>query len=395
VGDTKAAEGPGVGARLSAEESEMNRGLAGAAALLAISGAISIGCSSDDDSGTAATGGAGASGVAGKGGTTSTGGSTGSAGTTAGGKGGTSAGGSGGNAQNSGGAAGAVEEGGATNGGAAEGGAAGETSSYTAEMVTRGAEIVRGIALCGGCHTATGGAELGGNAQFKNGALPAPNLTSDATGLGDWSDEQIINAFRNGIDDEGRHLDPAMPYWLFHNMSDADAMSVVAFLRSLPKSVGDIGANNPEATAVTPLAASAFPDSSLLASDSNYAAAQAGKYLVSGIAQCVRCHSASTAGLPSGSFFSGAPPANNTTIFGSNLTPDATGISGWTADDVATALKVGKNKDGVTLCGSMPSGTKGYANMSDADAHAIGVYLTTIPAVSKPTAEPSLEPACP
>jgi len=367
----------------------MKRGLAGAAVVLAISGAISIGCSSDDDSGTTAAGGAGAGGVAGKGGTTST------AGIAGGGTGGTVAGGNGGTAQNAGGAAGVVDEAGSANGGAAEGGAAGATSSYTAEMVARGAEIVRGVALCGGCHTASGGAELAGNAQFKNGTLPAPNLTSDATGLGDWSDEQIVNAFRNGTDDEGRHLDPAMPYWLFHNMSDADAMSVVAFLRSLPKVAADIGADNPDATAVTPLATSAFPDSSLLPADANYAAAQTGRYLVSGIAQCVRCHSASTAGLPSGSFFSGAPPANNTTIFGSNLTPDATGISGWTADDVATALKVGKNKDGVTLCGSMPSGTKGYANMSDADAHAIGVYLTTIPAVSKPTAEPSLEPACP
>ncbi len=109
----------------------------------------------------------------------------------------------------------------------------------------------------------------------------------------------------------------------------------------------------------------------------------------------MKCHSPATNGLPSGDFFSGVVPANSTTIFASNITPDVTGIGGWSAADVATALKAGTNKAGRMLCGSMPSGSKGYAGLSDADARAIGVYLTTIPAVSKPTAAPDLEPACP
>jgi len=62
---------------------------------------------------------------------------------------------------------------------------------------------------------------------------------------------------------------------------------------------------------------------------------------------------------------------------------------------VKTALKVGTNKAGVTLCGMMPSAAKGYGGMSDEDAQAIGIYLTTIPAVSSPTTAPSLEGACP
>ncbi|MEJ1960342.1 MAG: hypothetical protein WDO56_01810 [Gammaproteobacteria bacterium] len=90
-----------------------------------------------------------------------------------------------------------------------------------------------------------------------------------------------------------------------------------------------------------------------------------------------------------------AAPANNTTFFSSNITPDSTtGIGGWTPADVATALKLGTNKAGVTLCGSMPSAAKGYGGLSDSDAHAIGVYLTTIPAVTNAAAAPSLEPAC-
>ncbi|HEY3665324.1 MAG TPA: cytochrome c [Polyangiaceae bacterium] len=375
----------------------MKRGLANAAVVLAISSAISIGCGSDDDS-TMSTGGAsGSAGASGKAG------SNGIAGNSVGGKAGMSSGGNsnGGGPEITAGMGGTDigEVGGMPNGEGGEAGAGGAAPIYTAAMVTRGTEIVRAAALCGGCHTATGGTELGGNPAFKNSTLPAPNLTSDATGLGGWTDEQIMNAFRNGVTDKGRHLDPAMPYWLFHNMSDADALAVVAFLRSLPKVSATVGATNPDATAVTPLAPSVFPDSSLLPADANYAAAQVGKYLVSGVAQCVRCHSPATAGLPSASFFSGVPPtlppATNTSIFAPNITPDVTGISGWTADDVATALKVGKNKANVTLCGSMPSAAKGYGGLTDADAHAIGVYLTTIPAVSKAAADPSIEPACP
>lgn len=379
----------------------MGKNFVRAAILLLAAGATSVACSDDDDSSPAA---GGSSGTAGK---ASTSGASGSAtsGSSAGGNAG-SAGSSnlageagamtaeaGGGGMPSAGAGGDTASAGENAGGA--GGAGGAGATYTPAMIARGTLIVRNMALCGGCHTATAGMELGGNPQFKGGALPAPNLTPDATGLGDWSDEQIINAFRNGIDDEGRHLDPAMPYWLFHNMNDEDAMAVVAFLRSLPPSAGAVGEANPDATAVTPLPPSGFPATTLAANDADYAAAQQGKYLVSGVAQCVKCHSPSASGLPAQDYFSGVAPANNTTIFAPNITPDATGLAGWTADDIATALKAGTAKGGATLCGSMPAAAKGYGGMSDSDAHAIGVYLTTIAPVAKAAADPSLEPACP
>ncbi|HWZ91548.1 MAG TPA: c-type cytochrome [Polyangiaceae bacterium] len=359
----------------------MNRHVTNWIALLALGGAVSFGCSSGDDSSGQSNGGSGgAAGAAGHGGT------AGSAGLANGGSSGASV--------STGGGGGTKASAGSANGGSESGGEGGASDGSDA-LRARGALLVRSVALCGGCHTATGGTELAGNPQFKAGALPAPNLTPDKTGLGDWTDQQIMNAFRNGIDDQGRHLDPAMPYWLFHNMSDADAQAIVAFLRSLPPTSAVVGEANPDATPVTPLAPAALPASSLQPKDADYAAAVQGKYLLSGIAQCVRCHSPSNAGLPAPSFFSGVAPTSGTQIFSPNITPDATGISGWSAADVVTALKAGTNKAGVTLCGSMPSGSKGYGGLSDADAHAIGVYLTTIPAVKNASAAPSLEPACP
>jgi cytochrome c553 len=381
----------------------MKNGVLNCAFVLALAGSLSTACGSDDDS-APSTGASGASGASGSGGKSGAAGSSGQAGASGAGTSGTGgasagAGGEGGEGGEGGGSGpenggeGGAANGGESNGG--EGGSAGAAELYTAEQVARGQYLVKSVALCGGCHTATNGAELGGNPAFKNSTLPAPNLTPDATGLGEWSAPKIINAIRNGVDDEGRHLDAAMPYWLFHNLTDNDALAIVAYLRSLPKSAGAVGAANPDATPVAPLALSAYPNSSLASGDPNYGAAQNGRYLLSSAAQCVKCHSPTSAGLPAADFFSGVAPTSATQIFSSNITPDATGISGWTASDVATALKAGTNKAATPLCGSMPSAAKGYGGLTTEDATAIGVYLTTIPAVSNAVAAPSLEPACP
>ena len=385
----------------------MNKRVAQLALVFCIAGAVSVGCGSEDDSTTPPKGGAGGlSGSAGKAGSAGHGGSSGSGldagsgnesgsagdGAFAGGPG-TDQGGAAGSAGDRGDAAGSSQGG--------EGGEGGEAPVYSAQQIERGKVLVGSMALCGGCHTAASGSPLGGNPAF-GGNLGAPNLTNDPSGIGDASDARVINAFRNGIairkdsNDQDRHLNQAMPYWLYHNLTDDDALAIVAYLRSLTPVVAVMGTGKPDAVPVTPFAPSSFPETTLLSTDPEYAAAQKGKYLVSGVVACVKCHSPAASGLPIPDFFSGVAPADPTKIFPPNITPDVTtGIGGWTADDVQKALKQGINKAGVVLCGSMPSAAKGYGGMSDADAHAIGVYLTTIPGINKPSTDPDLEPACP
>ncbi len=111
--------------------------------------------------------------------------------------------------------------------------------------VARGKYLVT-IMGCGDCHTPgyfLGKPDLahplsGSDVGF---AMPGlgihwgPNLTPDAeTGLGKWSDEQIITAFRTGVTPTGRPLIPMMPYGDFVALTDQDARAVVAYLRSLP-----------------------------------------------------------------------------------------------------------------------------------------------------------------
>lgn len=63
----------------------------------------------------------------------------------------------------------------------------------------------------------------------------AANLTSDATGIGNWTEEQFIKALREGKYkglDNSRPLLPPMPWFVYKNMTDDDLRSIFAYLKS-------------------------------------------------------------------------------------------------------------------------------------------------------------------
>ena len=110
--------------------------------------------------------------------------------------------------------------------------AAADAALLTASQ--RGEAVVKKLS-CGLCHnpeTATAGVLSGQQTPLQGSMAYAANLTPDkATGIGDWSDEDIIKSVRTGIDDQGKPLCPTMPH--FSNLSDADAKDLIAYLRSL------------------------------------------------------------------------------------------------------------------------------------------------------------------
>ncbi len=72
--------------------------------------------------------------------------------------------------------------------------------------------------------------------RFADGRwLIPPNLTPDPeTGLGRWSEADMVKAIRTGATPDGRQLNPMMPYLVaFHGMTDQDVLDIVRFLRSL------------------------------------------------------------------------------------------------------------------------------------------------------------------
>jgi mono/diheme cytochrome c family protein len=118
-------------------------------------------------------------------------------------------------------------------------------ASAADDHVARGRYLVT-IAGCSDCHTPgallgspdmkryLGGSDVG-FAIPGAGVFVGQNLTPDKeTGLGKWTDAQIITAIRTGKTPDGRELSPVMPYPALSHLTDVDAQAIVAFLKSLP-----------------------------------------------------------------------------------------------------------------------------------------------------------------
>ena len=111
-------------------------------------------------------------------------------------------------------------------------------------QVQRGKYLVS-IIPCTDCHTPgtflgkpdmgryLAGSEVGFEVPGL-GVFYGPNLTSDKeTGLGNWTREQIATAITTGKRPDGRMLAPAMPVDSFKNLTQADALAIAAYLKSL------------------------------------------------------------------------------------------------------------------------------------------------------------------
>jgi cytochrome c553 len=67
------------------------------------------------------------------------------------------------------------------------------------------------------------------------GASFAGNITSDATGIGNWPEENFIRAIRKGKLkglENGRDLLPPMPWFVYKNLNDEDLKSIFAYLKT-------------------------------------------------------------------------------------------------------------------------------------------------------------------
>jgi mono/diheme cytochrome c family protein len=94
-------------------------------------------------------------------------------------------------------------------------------------------------ANCYSCHTDIdndGAALAGGRAlETEFGIFYSPNITPDkTTGIGDWSDQEFVNAITKGIAPDGSHYYPSFPYISYQNMKREDILAIKAYIFSLP-----------------------------------------------------------------------------------------------------------------------------------------------------------------
>ncbi len=110
-------------------------------------------------------------------------------------------------------------------------------------MIARGEYLANSVGRCFWCHSPQDGSDpssprpemLGaGDVLDEHAPIIAPNLTPDPdTGLGLWTDQQIVRAIREGVGRDGQRLRGDHPAAYYSVISDADVVAIVAYLRSL------------------------------------------------------------------------------------------------------------------------------------------------------------------
>jgi mono/diheme cytochrome c family protein len=262
--------------------------------------------------------------------------------------------------------------------------------------VTRG-KYIFGVAGGCGCHTEPKGPANAGGKKFDGpfGIVYATNITPDLqTGIGSWTDDQIIIAIRLGRRPNGERILPVHPFTSFNGMAEEDLKALVAFLRSVPPVNR---ANTPKKISV-PLFERVFLPAWLITFASKetpppvapVSGLPRGEYLVRAVGHCGECHtprSAMTMAVDNARFLAGnSKKTGPEGQAAPNITPDkATGLGDWTEEQLVTYLGTGNRPDGDVAGGLMGGNIQGtlagYKDLTRADLQAIAQYLKSIPAV--------------
>ena len=111
------------------------------------------------------------------------------------------------------------------------GGARARRASWSAANIWRG----RRIAWSATPRRAARNMPAASAFKLPFGTLYSTNITPDKeTGIGNYSDQDFLDAVHRGIRRDGARLYPAMPFTSYTYMTDADALAIKAYLFSLP-----------------------------------------------------------------------------------------------------------------------------------------------------------------
>ncbi len=277
------------------------------------------------------------------------------------------------------------------------------TAPNDPETIARGAYIFNYGWQCWDCHSQgvpSPDAPQAGGREFdlRNvgpgfGVFYAPNITPDPeTGIGAWTDGEIVRSLREGLNREGRMTFTIMGREFLHGLSDEDALAVVAYLRSLPPVRNEAPPSRLSFMAkallafrvIKPLPAITEP---VVAPPEGETAAY-GEYVARHASSCAECHTPRD--VQKGIFFMDQLFAGSTIAFGGefdhmpaaayapNITPhNARGIGTWSEDDFIAAMTHGTRPDGTVILPFMP--WPYYSFWKPSDLRAVYRYLRSLP----------------
>jgi mono/diheme cytochrome c family protein len=267
------------------------------------------------------------------------------------------------------------------------------------DSAANAAELRRGQYLvaagdCMSCHLRAGGDPLAGGLALDTpfGRIYTANISSDRdTGIGSWTSQQFYRAMHDGIGVHGENLYPAFPYPWFRRASREDDDAILAFLK-----------NTPPVRYVPPKNELRFPlnfrslvkawnlfflDShEFNGNPSESADWNRGAYLVNGLGHCGACHTPKN--------LLGADKSTQElqgALLDMWVAPDLTsnertGLGAWSNEEIAEYLANGRSAR-AGAGGEMGKViTYSTALISDADRHAIAVYLKAQPPAPNATA---------
>jgi mono/diheme cytochrome c family protein len=264
------------------------------------------------------------------------------------------------------------------------------------ERLARGEYLTEHLMNCFACHSERDwaqddvplkpGTKGGGSTSFPLEDLPGkvypPNISPDKeTGAGNWTDDQLARAIREGIGFDGRALFPFMPYENFRTMSDEDLASLIVYLRSMPPVRREIPKtelifpvkyliNTAPRPVTEPVPA---PDLSTPVAKGDYLVTQGG---------CRDCHTPQRDGqrlpgldLAGGFLLKGPWPA----VASANITPAPSGIPYYDEGLFRDVIRTGHVK-ARKLSPIMPWWY--YRGLTDEDLNAMFAYLKTVPSIA-------------
>ena len=261
----------------------------------------------------------------------------------------------------------------------------------TPARLARGKYLVDGVVGCFGCHTdadwskpgapPVAGREGSGHVWADQDLpwLVAPNITPDKeTGVGNWSDDTLARAIREGIGHDGRALFPIMPYPDYRQMSDEDLASIIVYVRSVPPIRNQLPTTKMPFPLNFLMQNMPEPVTSPVPAPDQSTPVARGAYLVR-MGACADCHTPQEKGQPmpgmdfAGGFIVKGP--NGEEVASSNITPAASGIAYYSESGFVQAMREGK-VGARRLHPQMPWFF--YGKMTADDLKSVFAYLMTL-----------------
>lgn len=255
------------------------------------------------------------------------------------------------------------------------------------DPVKRGAYLFN-AGNCANCHTdvKNNGAPLAGGRALETdfGTFLSPNISPDkATGIGNWTDQDFIQAFRHGLSPTGSYYYPTFPFTSFTNMTEDDIKALRAYIMT-QKPVK--AANKPhDLNFPFNIRAALSVWRSLFFVPGPYVYDRAmdevwnrGAYLVNGVTHCGECHTPRNmlGALDKRALLSGG-------LVGKKKAPDITsdperGIGKWSLADIVSFLASGVTPEGDVVNEAMMEVVNETKKLTAADRMAMAIYLKSV-----------------